>query len=158
MKKNMSSPLELKEYFFPVIQAVADPDATENDRDFDLTVNVALARNAEEELYQVTLNIESIAGEGKKQQYQVSMSVVGIFTVSPSFPEPDKLLYINGASILYGAARELLITVTSRGPWPEITLPTFSFKDQYNQKVKKQLEKSATRNSEEEGKTKKKGE
>ena len=43
-----------------------------------------------------------------------------------------------GTSILYSAAREYLITVTSRGPWPALVLPTVSFMPPKEKKRKNQ--------------------
>lgn len=64
---------------------------------------------------------------------------VGIFEVI-EWPDPDKLLIINGSSILYSAAREFLINISNRGPWGGITLPVYSFLDHYNKELAKTSE------------------
>jgi len=38
-----------------------------------------------------------------------------------------KLLYVNGCSVLYGAAREFIRSMTASGPYPPYILPTYRF-------------------------------
>ena len=59
--------------------------------------------------------------------YAIHLVVVGLFTIDKKFPDHEKLLRVTGASMLYSAAREFIITVTSRGPWSEVIIPTVSF-------------------------------
>jgi preprotein translocase subunit SecB len=39
----------------------------------------------------------------------------------------ETLVEYNGPAVLYGSIRELVMQVTSRGPFPPIVLPTVSF-------------------------------
>jgi len=64
----------------------------------------------------------------------VELIAIGFFSVNAEWKDPLKLLEVTGASILYAAAREFLITITSRGPWGAIMLPTTSFLVMYNKK------------------------
>lgn len=135
----MDTQLELKEYFFPVVQVVAEPDTEEFNEPFEFTVDVSISEGEikDEKLYQVSVEIESIPEEPEqKQQYSFHLVVVGFFTVNQNHPDIWKLLYINGSSILFGAAREFLITVTSRGPWPAVSLPSISFLNKYKEDIK----------------------
>jgi hypothetical protein len=52
--------------------------------------------------------------------------LVGILEVSPNCPKCKQLAEVNGASMLFGAAREI-IRFTSRGPYLEIIIPSVSF-------------------------------
>lgn len=128
----MESPLALIEYCFPVAQVVANPE-----REIDSDINyiqfdaeVGLSESADGGLYQVTVEITSIEPmetDKGKNPYDIHVVALGHFKVHPDWPDPEKLVRINGASILYSAAREFIITITSRGPWGAITIPTKSF-------------------------------
>lgn len=125
----MNPPLIVKEYFFPFVQVSADPDITgEESAVMDFETKVAVDKDPDNDTYQVTLEITAMPeDETKRIPYAIHLIVVGMFSVDEKWPDPEKLLKVNGASILYSAAREFIITVTSRGPWPPTTLPTISF-------------------------------
>lgn len=129
----MKSPLKIVSYFFPAVAVAADPNFNpDNDTvEPEVEVNIGVARDEENDSYEVALEISLEAeNEKKKQPYSISLVAIGIFQVAPDFPDPDKLLRLNGASIIYGAAREFIITITSRGPWGQVMLPSISFINQ----------------------------
>ncbi len=137
------TPLLLEEYFFPVVQVVANSTPPEEDIKLNFDINVSLRENEneEEKLYQVAVDIHSTEEvEASKQPYTIHIVAIGIFSVASEFPDIPKLLHITGSSMLYSAAREFLITITSRGPWDAISLPTFSFFNQYNAIMKTETE------------------
>ncbi len=128
----MNSPLVTKEYFFPIVQVVAEPnfpdDADINDVPYE--ISTGLVKGKKKGTYQLTLEIKSVHKPDEKKHlnaYKIHLVVIGYFEVSPKWPAPEKLIEINGASILFSAAREYLITITSRGPWGALMLPTISF-------------------------------
>lgn len=128
-----NSPLTVQEYFFPHVEVTADPDFTsqesENLSEIDLQTKVVVISPDEEgDTYQVTLEITVLPEDEETiAPYSVHLIAVGLFTVDEQWKDPEKLMNITGASILYSAAREFLITITSRGPWPPMILPTVSF-------------------------------
>lgn len=131
-------PLELKQYFFPFVHVAADPQyEPEKGKDkahFD--VKTAVIKDEKNDLYQVTVEItDEPENENSRIPYSVKLIGVGLFSVTPKWQEPEKLLRINGASIIYSAAREFLITITSRGPWPPVILPAISFKEPSSSKA-----------------------
>ena len=79
----------------------------------------------------VTLGIGVDNTEGKPSPYKIDILATGIVEISEKIT-PDKrtnLVAINGASLVYGAIRELVTTLTSRCiPGPMI-LPTMDFRD-----------------------------
>ncbi|MBU0483914.1 MAG: hypothetical protein KKB30_05315 [Proteobacteria bacterium] len=128
----MESPLALIEYCFPVAQVVANPEREKNSdvNDIRFDAEVGVAESADGGLYQVTVEITSIDPieiDKEKNPYDIHVVALGHFKVHPDWPDPGKLVRVNGASILYSAAREFIITITSRGPWGAITIPTKSF-------------------------------
>jgi preprotein translocase subunit SecB len=83
-----------------------------------------------ENKYQVMLELSSLrAPDGTGTlPYEVTFQVVGQFSVlDPSYNDKEKLVRINGTSILYSAAREMVLLVTGRGPWGPYQLPTVNF-------------------------------
>lgn len=137
----MSSPLVLKEYFFPVFQVVALPkfSADRDVSDLEYSVDVGLLKAEKGNEYQLSVEIRTADFEKSDENqpsYDINLVALGIFEVNPKWPEPEKLVKINGASILYSAAREFLITITSRGPWGAVTLPTVSFNREFGKKDK----------------------
>jgi preprotein translocase subunit SecB len=123
--------LQLKEYFFPYVEVAADPTVAESNEagksNFLVKVNTAKMEGGDNE-FQVTLQIISQPeSEEAKQFYAIKLITVGFFQVNPTWPDQDKLLRVTGASMLYASAREFLITITARGPWGAIMLPTASF-------------------------------
>lgn len=133
----MKSPLTTHNYYFPVTQVVADPnfpnEANVDDVEYDIATNILKAKDNERQ-YQVVLELKSKPqideSDGEKPiAYKVNLVAIGTFEVHPKWEDPDKLVRINAASILYSASREFLITITARGPYGSIMLPTVSFND-----------------------------
>lgn len=126
----MKAPLEIIDYFFPHIQVTADPlFDVKSSKIPHYEVKSTVGEGDQDGLYQVVVEISSLPeNDETRQAYAVQLVVVGIFRITEAnYPDSEKLLKITGASILYSAAREFLITVTSRGPWSKTVLPTVSF-------------------------------
>lgn len=126
----MTSPLQLKSYFFPVISIVANqaqPVGQLPELNVELAVNVD---KDNENVFEITLDLKIDATEEKPSQYQVHLKAVGIFEIDPDFPNKQQVIAVTGASILYSASREFLLMVMSRGPWPPIMLSPISFQPQ----------------------------
>jgi preprotein translocase subunit SecB len=139
----MKSPLILDNYFFPVAQVISNPAAPEgvDVNDIQYTIKTHLAKSKSEDIYQVSVEIFSPPEDEEdiQQAYELHIVAVGLFRVAPDWPDPDRMLKVNGCSILYSSAREFLITITSRMPYGAVTLPTISFN---NTKDEKQTEES----------------
>lgn len=126
-------PLQLDQYVFSKLRV--ETNLGHKPESIAPTVNVQIQAGVGpvegvENKYQVTLEIGSLrAPDGTGTlPYDVAFQVVGQFSVlDPSFPDKEKLLRINGTSILYSAAREMILIMTSRGPWGPYQLPTVNF-------------------------------
>jgi preprotein translocase subunit SecB len=79
----------------------------------------------------IDLEISIDNKEGKPTPYVLNVAVLGIFKVLPSLPleKRQDLLTVNGASILYGVIREMVLSLTSRFPSGPLTLPGMNFQD-----------------------------
>jgi hypothetical protein len=81
-------------------------------------------------LVAVTLSVSNETG--KAAPYKISVKATGIFKwIVPSTPDVERrdLTVVNGASILYGAIREMVLTITSRSVSGALILPSFNFID-----------------------------
>ena len=82
-----------------------------------------------------------------KTPYVGTVECVGYFTVSQAWPadKVQQLVAVNGTGLLYSAIREMVCTITARGPWGTIMLPTQSFVDatKANQPAQRPAEKGA---------------
>jgi len=126
--------LQLENYFFKRLLVDAQlPDGEDEprfERSPPVTTEIELYPHVEDEnRYQVRMVIERDDAQQSPGTYEVELEVYGFFSVSPDWPEEEResIVRVTGASILYGAAREHLLAVTSRGPWPALMLPTISF-------------------------------
>lgn len=75
----------------------------------------------------------NVSSKGRKHPpYKIKLSMIGIFEVTEECPEQHavRLAQINGASILYGAAREYIFASTAHGKYGSYTLPSISFRPQ----------------------------
>jgi len=129
------SPLSLKEYFTTHLAFFAIPafdSKASNYRididDLDVSVHDAIEEdNVRRRALQITVELkDSVSG---KYPYDFSISLVGYFEVTPSWPEEyvDSLVSSNAPALLYSAARHAIATATGTGPFSKITLPSVSF-------------------------------
>jgi preprotein translocase subunit SecB len=148
------SPLLLERHVFKRVEIVAsqgpDKDATNL-----LNVTLSCARHQDEPnrfLIGLNLKITPDQHSGKTPAYTGEVSIEGHFRVSPEIPADQQqvLAVANGAGILFGAIREMVIGITARGPWPALMLTTLSFVDMAKQMA---AESAATRLKESESET-----
>lgn len=76
----------------------------------------------------VKLDMRMLGTEEHPTPYIVDVEIIGIFVCTGSDPSSDeKLAEINGPAVLYGSIRELVMQITSRGPYPPLIMPTVNF-------------------------------
>ena len=78
--------------------------------------------------------------------YEAEIKLHGAVEIIDSFPPESKeqLALVNGFSILYAAAREMLLNVTSRSAYGPLTLPTLSFVQLVAEALKQKAEPPKT--------------
>lgn len=140
------SALTLEKHFFSRIELRPNPTA-KPEGSLRTVCTVTMGQAAEDPLhFQLTLStvFEDEPNAVSKPYYSGAIEVVGFFRVSPLYKEDHlRLVHISGASLLYGAVRELLCNLTARGPWPMVTLPTMSFSPVPTQTSGHQLEQGS---------------
>ena len=101
----------------------------ENFFDVDCSTEMETYQNNEDpRLFKVILTITNQHSD-KTYAYNFKITIHGFFRIIEDCPE-DKwgpLIEVLAPSILYTSARDFLYTVSSRGPYPGIYLPTVSF-------------------------------
>jgi len=132
----MNSPLRFERYFYSRIVCIAnpefDPNAEERSSIVQISNETRIMRHAENERrWQVILDLKTPPAEENVGPYQLDIQVVGFFEVPPdSTQDPEKLVGITGSSMLHSAVRELVLGLSSRGPWPAVFLPAISYQSQ----------------------------
>lgn len=130
----LQTPLQLERSFIPIVEVLADPEHKRGEAQVNLKVEQGMsALDQEASRWQVDLDISVGAEPGSgAPPYRVHLHVVGVFSfAAPEIAEQERarIVGVTGASILYSQARELLLMMTSRGPWGAFQLPTVSFVD-----------------------------
>lgn len=133
------SPLQLIRYITPEFSCKAvdhfDPNKPLEIPDDTFEVATSVNRidkpeQSESTLWTIELRIHQEVKADQNFPYEFRMAMVGFFTFSDGSPEGfdhEHFLQVNGSTVLYGVAREILRTMTARGPWEELLLPTLSF-------------------------------
>src|SRR5438552_880447 len=126
--------ISLTNYFVSELQFAAnqtfDPDKTSCLEIEDLQVtHEATAKTENRRSWQLTLRVALNAPSERNLPYSFLVSVVGFVTVDQSVKDEnvERFVNINGASLLFSAAREIVRAVTTRGPFKSILLPTVTF-------------------------------
>jgi preprotein translocase subunit SecB len=130
-----ASPLQLVSSAFIKIHIEAEPTYAEHLEDgtpFSLFSEAGLKSSVEVGFPEddssqgfVRLKVEMLGTAEVPSPYKLDLDVLGSFTVAKNSSE--KLLEVNGPAVLYGSVREVVMQLTSRGPYPQLVLPTVTF-------------------------------
>jgi preprotein translocase subunit SecB len=133
----IASPLRLEWYFIKELRVAWQSEYDESKASpmsvSDLSVEVTPSQSEEEPLkwaFEVSIALED--NTGKRFPYIFQIVLVGFFEIANAYAEKNPngaelLAIVNGPAVLYSAAREHITTLTSRGPYPEVVLPTVTF-------------------------------
>jgi preprotein translocase subunit SecB len=82
--------------------------------------------------WKVDLQVRTPEKNEPFQSYNIIVELSGIFEVPDSPPEADWEIFVavNAPAILFGAAREVVASVTGRGLFPATILPSVTFLDE----------------------------
>lgn len=153
--KFAKSPLRLDFYIFPSVRVEADLRfANEPPAAFDkpLVEDLMISVNCHDrgDAWALSLSVRcdptEIMGKNPIPQnqpkvktpkarrnfgYAFEITAVGDVAAHPELiagrPDHSSVVQVTGLSLLYSSIRELLHTITSKGPYPAIVLPTMSF-------------------------------
>ena len=141
-----AAPIILTDYFVTDLHVSAnvkfDPkkeSPTEFD-DFKVELE-ASPEPKEERSWQLTLKLQLQPPAEANVPYRVSVDMVGFVIVHPKVEKDriERLVKTNGASMMFGALREIVRDTTARGPFPALVIPGTSFYEP-TEEEKKQAE------------------
>lgn len=128
------SPLHLEKYFFTKVHVDACPNSCEKSGKGLFTVKATCMKHKDEERkWMVQLDLQQVKDKDEAcPEYSFHVEVVGFYEVSKDFAagKAEALVRANGPALLYSAARELIATLTSRGPFAPVNLQTVTFVDE----------------------------
>lgn len=129
-------PIEMTEHFFTKVNISAakiDIESLDSGKPFGQNIkrSYKIGRIPEStHCYQVLLNIKSEEKENYILGYDLDVDIVGLFEVDNSIDDSsrrDSIAGVLGSTLLYSAARDFIYSLTLRGPWEAVYLPTVSF-------------------------------
>lgn len=122
--------LQLETYVFEEISVRSNRDAP-GDAVPDVSAEPEFLRHeTDPALYQVRLTIACGGDEGAPTPYTVRAVVRGLFRIDLDRTDAQSrnmLISNTSVSLLYGAARDFIMTVTARGPFEPLLLPAVFF-------------------------------
>jgi preprotein translocase subunit SecB len=133
------APVNLLEYFVTDLALSANPDfapdrAIESkEGDFDVKIRQQPApKETNDHRWQVTVEIIHQAAKGTNFPYAFRVVMVGFFKAESwvKAEDEERTVQIQGASVLFSMAREIVRALTGRGPYRPVILPTVSFYEQ----------------------------
>lgn len=124
------SPLQLKEHAFTTVHiAAVEGGSPKAEPSLKPTIWFEqVAANANQWRLVLTLQLGS-QDPAKPFAYNAELAVQGLVQAMDALPHDRKeqLALVNGFSILFSAAREMLLNITARSVFGAMTLPTISF-------------------------------
>ena len=120
-----NTPISTDNFDFQDVRLVCDVGHADVDVDVDID-------SPSDDSMLVSIRLRIPNEDGKKAPYKINIAVTGIFewlNKSTDRTERRDLTVVNGATILYGAIREMVLTVTSRSMSGAMLLPSVNFID-----------------------------
>jgi len=125
----MLSPLQLKAHRFTLLHLEGLPQGLP-EGNLEVSTSVSLGKHqTDSKQWKVELKVTFGPNKDQSGPYRGVAEVVGLFEVLDGWPEEqcEKLVAINGTSLLYGAVREMILAMSSRSSHGELLLPTLLF-------------------------------
>lgn len=137
------SPLHLIKHEFTTVSIVSSELEDPQGRFAMTTTRVLHEHETNERQFLLTLTVKVSSGDPDKEApYTAELVVRGEFEVSEKYPEikRSELVQVTGASMLYGACREMLANITARSSHGITSLPSISFVETKKAKAVKRPE------------------
>lgn len=145
----MLSPMQLNNYFVEELgfkqNAAFDPSPIERNAGLiNCTLNIGRAIQAEEHFQlEMTISVEPSLTPPALDPYTISIKLIGLFSFPSepklSFDQMDKLVSLNGSSILLGLARGLVAQATGVGQFGKYLLPPINLVEMWENKKRNEL-------------------
>ena len=130
----IESPLTIISHYPGKIRIVPAEASSNISKSCTLRTKFDIATHAtDQRKFQITLEVSfgKVPKGATPEAFRGEVEMIGYFQIHPNYSEDkiDALISITGTSILYGAARELICTLTSRHPAGTLSIPSVSFMD-----------------------------
>jgi preprotein translocase subunit SecB len=128
-----ASSLQLRRYFVTQLNIIANPafDTAKGviQKQSDLRVSGDMSPTDDAATFQIKLNIQIQPGAESNLPYSIVIEIVGIFKSGFTGEKEDieRVVSINGSSMLYGSAREIVRATTAAGAYSQLLLPSIVF-------------------------------
>jgi len=130
----MNALLNIDEYFVEDIHIKANPAYKESDQESEggqIQASIEVRRKGPEPEFMISMTIEV----NKQKQaflasrYYVLLNIVGYFSFVPNVDKTtiEKMIGLNGPSVLYGLARGVVAQITGNCRYGKFILPTVNF-------------------------------
>ncbi len=130
------SSLQLRLYFVTDLSVSVnpefDPEKEVNLHIGNMIVNTEPIKKPDDDReWQIKMNIRHTQNSESNSPYFFAVELMGFFHINELLPESmvEKFAYVNGSSVLYSSAREILRNAMADGPYDPIMLPTVCFLD-----------------------------
>ena len=127
----MLSAIQIKQHVFIHVEVICDQECLKAPDNESYEVILSATEPTQETVASPwKMNVDVRFGSSddtKPVRYRGHLSVMGFFEVHPGFAEDKRLdlIRMNGGSLLLGAIREMVLTLTSRSARGPFELPTF---------------------------------
>lgn len=137
------SPLQLKHYHFKALSIRSMPDFDMDAADYGGTpyphmkperiatrIILGTATDTQKQNFLVELHLAYEPEPGELFPYTVHTEVEGIFELDSAEPQDEQkqIVAVNGASLLVGAIREQILSLTARHQYGPVLIPSLSFR------------------------------
>lgn len=129
------SPIQLLDYHVTSLSVEAcasfnrDKPMDLNPADLEAGATSKLLNDGDQPRWAVSLVLRHEPKEGKNIPYRLALEMVGLVSAIANKVDDtiNHAVQVNGPSMLFGAAREILRDATARGPYGSIIIPSASF-------------------------------
>jgi preprotein translocase subunit SecB len=127
----MLSAIQIKRHVFTHVEVICDPDCIKAPENESYEVTLSATEPAQEtgdSSWKMNVDVRfGSSDKARPVRYRGHLTVLGFFEVHPEFAEDKRLdlVRMNGGSLLLGAIREMVLTLTSRSARGPFELPTF---------------------------------
>ena len=129
------APIQLEGYALTDLSFSANQDHKVDQpvsyRTEDIVVDHSSERDSKDDrVWRLTLAIKIQPRAEANAPYYISLQISGLVRALPQLEHKDieTLMKVNGASLLYGVAREVVRQVTAIGPYAPLLIPSISFR------------------------------
>ena len=136
------SPIQLEAYAVTDVSCRANQehksDQTVSYREEDIVIDHGCERDAaDDRLWKSFLSVKIQPRTESNAPYYVSLQLSGLVRALPQLESKDieTLMKVNGASLLYGVAREVVRQVTSIGPYAPLLIPSVTFRPESQKSI-----------------------